>query len=303
MATVPLLALALTPISHAQEGGQTIRGAQSDPSAAEQAGLSQGFETELDLPGDFHKYYGQRVNSFKDSERRIAKLDIDGDLNYNGTINNDDPGSNGAFEVTPPGLIVGEGEMTKIVIRLNPYRIDFTGEMVLTLEVAGVNRAVRSGQFDSFEQEVASTGRIRVWRDPSRRQLLLDSADPERRFVEFVADETHYPYNLPGVHPRTVYVEGVSAAPAAKGRNIGAENATFGRVAIAEGVYSGDLRLLATVAHREKGTDRESYAERRGRFITSFRTSFDHILFTVLETPQQKEFINNNAEGVWLKVE
>lgn len=305
--SVALLALAAAfcfpALARAQVEGQSIRGAASEPSAAEQAGLGQGFETELDLPGDFHRYYGQRVNMWRDTERKIAKLDIDGDLNYNGTIDNNDPGSNGAFEVTPPGLIVAEGEMTKIVIRLDPYRIDFQGEMVLTLEVAGINRAVSSGRFESFEQEVTSTGRIRVWRDASRRHLLLDSADPERRFVEFVADETHYPFNLPGVFPRTVYVEGVSVAPALRGRGYSGKDARFGKSTLGEGAYSGDLRLLATVSHRDRGVTRESYQQYRQRAVKSFRTSFDHLLFTVLEHPQEKEFINNNAEGVWLRVD
>lgn len=270
------------------------------PGTEAQEQLPRGEETEMDLPGDFHKYYGQRVNQWRDTERYIAKLDIDGDMNYDGTIDNDDPADNGAFEGTPPGLIVGEGELTKILVRLRPYRVNFKGEVVIGLEVAGVNRADRSGQFESFEEEVASTGRIRVWGDEARTELLLDSADPERRYYEWVVDDQTYPANLPGIYPRKVYVEGVSVAgkpqPDAKGVVVSPKGGLP-----AEG-FAGDLRLLMTVSHREAGTDRESYPTYRKRMVKAFRTSFDHILFTVMEQPQAKDFINNNAEGVWLAV-
>jgi len=283
------------------QGGGADKSVVSESSPA----LDRGFETELDLPADFHRYYGQRVNMWRDIDRKIAKLDIDADMNYDGTIDNFDPGDNGAFEATPPGLIVGEGELTKVLIRLTPYRIDYQGKVVLTLEVAGINRAVRSGQFETFEEEVATTGRIRVWKDASRRELLLDSADPEKRFHEWVADETQYPANLPGVFPRLVYVEGVSMAGSAVS---GGKEVVSGKTVVSDkGVvmpaYSGDLRLLATVSHRERGTPRESYPQYRQRFVKAFRTSFDHILFTVLKHPQEKVFINNNAEGVWLSVD
>ncbi len=262
--------------------------------------VNRGLETEMDLPADYHRYYGQRVNQWRDTERKVAKLDIDGDMNYDGTIDNDDPSDNGAFESTPPGLVVGEGEMTKILIRISPYRIDFRGEVVIGLEVAGVNREVHSGQFDSFEDEVASTSRIRVWADPARTELLLDSADPERRYHEWVADDRTYPANLPGIYPRTIFVEGVSVAGTTNGSGKAVVQTDKGVVPM-DG-YTGDLRLLMTISHRERGTPREEYPEYRKRFIKSFRTTFDHILFTVRKEPQRKDFINNNAEGVWLTV-
>ncbi|MCB1078091.1 MAG: hypothetical protein KDM64_09725 [Verrucomicrobiae bacterium] len=260
--------------------------------------LDRGLETEMDLPSDFHKYYGQRVNQWRDIERKIAKLDIDADMNYDGTIDNSDPADNGAFESTPPGVMLGEGELTKVLIRITPYRIDYKGEVVLTLEVAGINRAAKSGQFDSFEEETAATGHIKVWKDASRRELLLDSADPEKRYYEWYAEDTVYPANLPGVFPRFVYVEGVSVAGSAKG--LSAKEVISGKGVAEGGYYSGDLRLLATISHREPGAERESYPEYRKRFLKSYRTTFDHILFTVLEQPQEKVFINNNAEGVWV---
>lgn len=281
--------LCLGAISHAQDSKQVV---DSTP-----AYETQGMETELDLPATFHKYYGQQVNRWRDTERRIAKLDMDGDMNYDGTIDNEDPADNGAFESTPPGLQVGKGELTKLLIRVRPYRLDYRGEVVIGLEVAGINRAVKSGQFGSFEEEVASTGRIRVWRDAAKTELLLDSADPEMRYYEWVADHRQFPANLPGIYPRMVYVEGVSVA--GEHQQGGGKELVSGKGVVAEG-FPGDLRLLVTIAHREEGADRENYPEYRKRFVKAFRTSFDHVLFTVRPEGVRKEFINGNAEGVWL---
>ena len=119
-------------------------------------------ETKRDLPGDFHKYYGQRSALYRDKERRLAKLDIDGDMNYDGKIDNWDPADNGAFQQTPPGLVVGAGEMSKLILRLTPYRVDFRGEAVVTLEVAGINRAEKSGEFNSLDEELSATGKVKI---------------------------------------------------------------------------------------------------------------------------------------------
>src|SRR4051812_48023020 len=45
--------------------------------------------TNQDWPGTVNKYYGQRRDQSEDSQRRIAKADIDADLNYDGVITND----------------------------------------------------------------------------------------------------------------------------------------------------------------------------------------------------------------------
>ena len=169
-------------------------------------------ETRRDLPGDFHKYYGQRSTLYRDKERKLAKLDIDGDMNYDGKIDNWDPADNGAFQQTPPGLVVGAGEMSKLILRLTPYRIDFRGEAVVTLEVAGINRAEKSGEFNNLADELSSTGKVKIWKDISRKELLLDSSDPDKRHCEWVVDDTKYPANLPGIVPRTVYVEEIGRA-------------------------------------------------------------------------------------------
>ncbi len=248
-------------------------------------------QTNKDVPSDFHKYFGQRVNSFRDRERQIAKLDMDADMNHDGTISNTDPADQGAFEATPPGLILGTGELTRVVIRLNPYRVDFDGEVVVSLEVEGINRSARSGEFATLDEELSSMGHIRVWKDSTKKELLLDSRDPAKRVVEFTTQYKTYPYNLPLAVPRFVFVEGVK--PSA--------------------IHSGDIRLLVTCSHRSledapvqpvsaktSGKFVEPAPERKKPLIKSFRTSFDHILFTVQPEPAPKEFINGNNEGVWV---
>ena len=161
--------------------------------------------------------------------------------------------------------------------------------MVVTIEVAGINRAAASGRFASFEEEKASTGRIRVWQDAAKTKLLLDSAKADMLVHEFIMDANKYPANLPGTVPRTLYVEGVRAS----------------------GAYDGDLRVLTTVSNREKGLilredakgglSPEAYTATKRKWPVSFRTTFDHILFTVRDRPMTKDFVNNNAEGVWIE--
>lgn len=238
-------------------------------------------ETQMDLPTSFHKYFGQRINNWRDSERAIAKVDIDADLNYDGVINNNDPQDGGAFEGTPPGLQVGVGELGRMILRVIPYRVDFDGEVVVSLELSGINRSAASGEFGSFDEEVNSTGRIRVWKDPERKVLLLDSADPNRRYVEFATQYREYPYNLPNVIPRSVFVEGIKSSD----------------------LFEGDIRILLTCSHRAPGTDPASFAESRRKLLKSFRTTFDHVLVTVRPEPIDKEFINNNAEGNWIRIQ
>ena len=252
-------------------------------------------QTNKDVPADFHKYFGQRVNSWRDRERQIAKLDLDADLNQDGVLSNTDPADGGAFEATPPGLLLGEGEMTRLVIRLLPYRVDFDGEVVVTLEVEGINRASRTGEFQSLNDELNAMGHIRVWRDNTKKQLLLDSRDPDKRTVEFSTDYKTYPYNLPLAVPRFVFIEGVKSSP----------------------VHIGDIRLLCTVSHRSPYTQQRLAAEmskvstaakqpvvvapdEKKLGVKSFRTSFDHMLITVQKEPKFKEFINGNNEGAWI---
>lgn len=255
-------------------------------------------QTNKDIPADFHKYYGQRVNSWKDTERQIAKIDLDADMNQDGNLSNTDPADGGSFEATPPGLILGEGEMSRVVLVLLPYRVDFDGEVVVTLEAEGINRADRTGEYATLDDEMASMGHIRVWRDKTKKQLLLDTRDPSKRVAEFTTSYKTYPYNLPMTVPRYVFVEGVRTSPR----------------------FTGDVRLLLTVSHRgprasnaaepqvkeiaqERTASKEPVAvvpEPAKLGIKSFRTSFDHILLTIQKKPLAKQFINDNNAGVWV---
>jgi hypothetical protein len=73
--------------------------------------------------------------------------------------------------------------------------------LVSSLEIRGVNLGRKDGKFATFEDEVATCGRVLVWLDHTKQYLLLDSADPERRRVE-------WPYST-SVPPERVFVEGV----------------------------------------------------------------------------------------------
>jgi hypothetical protein len=179
--------------------------------------LTAAFCTAVLLATTGASVYAQRA----DFERRIAKIDIDGDFNYDGVIDNYDPTDNGTIQVTPPGLYLGVGEMSKLLLRVKPYRVDDKGEAVISLELAGVNRADESGLFSSFDEEVANTGHVRVWKDAARTELLLDSTNPELRRREWTVET--------GRVPSYVYIEGVSPSST-----------------------EGDVKLLMTIESRRK---------------------------------------------------
>jgi len=88
------------------------------------------------------------------------------------------------------------------------------------------------------------------------------------------------------------------------------------------GDYSGDVRLLLKIQHREGGattTPPPSDGAKSGKGIIfdsgaaesgqesetvtfkRFATSYDHILLTVQGAPRPKEFVNDNTAGVWQK--
>lgn len=241
-----------------------------------------GTPTRLDLPSSDQQRADQRLKekAQRRAKGRLAKLDLDGDFNYDGTIRDEDPTDNGTYQRTPPGLIIGKGELSKLVLRLTPYEIDFEGTAVVTMEIAGVNRDHPTGEFSSFEQEADSVGRLRIWKDATRKILLLDSADPNRRYIEWVLDSELYPSNIPHVVPKTVYAEGIK--PSSK--------------------FLGDLRILVTISRR---ADENAKKGLFSRFLKSkengqYHTVFDHILLTVRDKPQPKEYVNENKENVWL---
>ena len=270
---------------------------------------SQVARTELDWAGSFSRYYNQRRHSWADKERMIAKVDLDGDFNYDGVIDNDDPADNGEFQQVPPGLVVGVGVVTKVVMRIRPYRVDHKGEAVVVLQLDGINRGNRTGSFASFDEEVASTSRIRVWADPTRKTLLLDSSDPSRidevALVTAVSGGAITAANLPHQrYPRAVWVEGVGP----------------------HGQWLGDTRLLLTVEQRNLKDEEpvQGYAkgstagyskdEPDGKVVlypsatsskplfTRFRSAWDHILITVVPQPFPKEYVSGpSGNDTWLR--
>jgi hypothetical protein len=241
--------------------------------------------TDLDLAGDVSRYFGQRANLYRDNNRKLAKLDLDADFNYDGTIDNFDPADNGAFQQTPPGLVVGVHELSKLIIRLSPYKIDYQGRAKVRIQVDGINRDVKSGKFAEGEAATA-TGRIRVWKDPSKKELILDSHAGPLSYDWTLDQRT--PANLQIV-PRTLYVEGVSASP----------------------IHQGDIRLLVSIFDEEASSyvydpknpsvDDAPKSKSITKIFKTFRPSYDHILLTVRSAPQEKNYVNNNSEGVWLR--
>lgn len=197
----------------------------------------------------------------------LSKIDLDADLDYDGTFNNEAPAVQGIHEFVPPGLVVGVGEVTRLLIRFKTYEENFPGDLVVSLEVIGVNRDSPSGDFVNAGQE--SVGRIRVWRDQARKELLLDSGDASKNRFEWRYDKE----KLSGGIPRTVYLEGVDVSPE----------------------FDGDLRLMVVSNHVAEGTDPATPS-------SLYRSAFDHLLVTVRKEPVEKEFINNNVEGVWSNV-
>lgn len=237
-----------------------------------------GQPTDKDLAGDVGRHFGQRQNLVRDANRKLAKIDVDGDFNYDGTINNDDPADNGAFQQTPPGLVVGVGELTRIVVRLTPYKIDYEGRAKVRLSVDGINRGAErgTGVFDSIEAQIAGMGHIIVW-DTDRKTKLIDTRDANRLAYEWTLDAQVFPYNLQIV-PRVLYVEGVSPSPH----------------------FMGDIRLLMSVTDENPNYVVDPKKD-PSRLLKTFRPTFDHILLTVMSKPQEKHYINGNAERVWTK--
>ena len=119
----------------------------------------------------------------------IGRVDIDSDLNYDGVITND--GSEGGDEESsPPGLIIGHKQMTKVVFRITPYgspnQMETEAEKVVcSLEVRALNQSRSNGHFASEEAATKASGHLRVWSDDKRSKLLLDSRDKGKCRIEW----------------------------------------------------------------------------------------------------------------------
>lgn len=143
----------------------------------------------------------------------LGRAEIKADVNYSSGIDRHDHDLGKDAKFNPYGLMLGSGELTKLLLTAAPNgdRNVTVGEprvqlpfpvLVASLEVRGINLGHRKGRFASFEQEVATCGRVLVWLDHNRKYLLLDSADPARRRVE-------WPF-ASSIPPERVFVEGVT---------------------------------------------------------------------------------------------
>ncbi len=142
----------------------------------------------------------------------LGRVAIEGDVNYSGEIDLGDYRMGKEAKFNPHGLIIGAGEMAKLRLTCEPNaaRNRTTGEprvdmefyrLVASMEIQGINLGDRYGRFASFEEEMANCGRVLVWLDHTRNLLLLDSANPEMRRVEWPYAST--------VPPKRVFVEAV----------------------------------------------------------------------------------------------
>jgi hypothetical protein len=226
-------------------------------------------KTALDDPGSHDPRLRVPVDEAgKVTAPKLSKIDLDADLDYDGTFDNTAPAGQGVHEFVPPGLELGVGELSRLLIRFKTYERDFPGTLVVGLEVTGVNREASSGVFEGGE--TAISGRLRVWRDAARTELLLDSGDPSKRRFEWTYDSAQ----RSGGIPRTIYVEGVEVSPQ----------------------FEGDLRLLVVASHVPDGGNGSESSP-------LYQSAFDHLLITVRTEPIAKEFINNNVEKVWSMVD
>ena len=162
--------------------------------------------------------FGFGFGYFPNQDRSLGQVKISGDVNYDGVLDSGDLTSENNVKRNPPGLIVGVRELARVDLSVihntarqttsqpgSPGSPDLKFLYYKTaaiLDLRPINLGHRRGNFKSFEEEQSRCGRMRVWLDPARTTLLLDSADPGKRRVEWPAASS-----LP---PKHVYVEGVS---------------------------------------------------------------------------------------------
>lgn len=147
---------------------------------------------------------GPRINA------PLGTVGINADFNYDGQIWRNEAGND---KVTPPGLVIGTDEMTKVLLSCSPDPGYQSGsikvsmrfhKLAVILDVRGIDLSKKNGQYRSLDKEIEKCGRILVWADKNRQHLLLDSSDPTRRRLMW-----SYADSVPLPH---VYVEGVDAA-------------------------------------------------------------------------------------------
>lgn len=145
----------------------------------------------------------------------LGKVSVAADYNYDGEVNGKDKYVERGLTEGPLGLIIGTNEMAKVEltcvptptpkVRIGEPKIKMKYyKLALILSIEGVNLAKKNGKFKTMEDEFASCGRILVWSDQTRQELLLDSSDVSKRTLMWPYSES-----VPLPH---IYVEAVEPA-------------------------------------------------------------------------------------------
>jgi hypothetical protein len=156
--------------------------------------------------------FGFGMGYFPNQDRSLGAVSIAGDINYDGYLDGSDRDPGSSIKRNPPGLIIGTRELARVDLSVvhnaslqskgSPDFKFLYYKTAAILDLRPINLGHRRGNFRSYEEEQARSGRVRVWLDHNRTTLLLDSSDPERRRVQWPAASS-----LP---PKHVYVEGVT---------------------------------------------------------------------------------------------
>lgn len=156
--------------------------------------------------------FGFGLGYFPDQDRSLGHVTITADTNYDGRLDSTDNIAGPNVKRNPPGLIIGARELARVDLSVVHNTSLQTGgapdlkflyyKCSAILDLRPINLGNRHGRFKSFQEEQSRSGRVLVWLEPTRKTLLLDSSDPERRRVQWPSSSS-----LP---PKHVFVEGVS---------------------------------------------------------------------------------------------
>lgn len=207
--------------------------------------------------------FGMGYGYFPTLDMSLGTVSLSADTNYDGGI---DAGASANVKRNPPGLVIGAGEMARIDLSVihnssrqttnNSPDLKFLYyKTAVTLDLRPVNLGHKRGRFKSFEEEQSRGGRVLVWLDVNRQQLLLDSANPGKRRVEWPASTS-----LP---PKHVYVEGVSVGD------------------------SGTVMMFTLLLDN---TNLSPLADK----LFGEKASWDALMFTVWPQPKVKPFVDNS---------
>jgi hypothetical protein len=134
-----------------------------------------------------------------------VKTDLDADISGDGRIDDNDPRDNGKVQNSPPGLAVTVGRLEKLVLRNKPKSLA-SGYVRLTI-------VSNPGEWELLKNPNRAAiprrpegGRIRIWQDSGRKELVLDSHDATKQTKLW-----RLSYNFPlALVPVSLYAEGIS---------------------------------------------------------------------------------------------